>query len=213
MKITNKINGSYVEESLNIANFGYPEDTQLIYDKGVSRWKGTGYRDSYYRIGNTGDALIIKHNNGTVHFDDLFCDTVHIVKGYYSEQKEYGRKMAEVAKILGVPFAIACIFNGDCEAIFNVIDKASSFKFNSPKEYEDTMHWLTCCGVDKRTSQITEIIGYCPSLGQRYNRALAGFIADHLRQPVFTEEYLKHLDLERKRRYYASFGIGYSCRE
>ena len=184
--LVGKYDNQYIKESISSECLpdGYSLEDEIIPRGTTTRWRGTGYINSWYEHVKSGDAIIVKHNNGTVHFDDLFIDTWSISKGYYTNQREFGRRMSKLSKEYNIPFRIMCIFNGDVITILDILSQIRLFN----KEYvtndniEDVIHELCGVGYDRRMRSITFILGENTpeGLGQKYSYALAEWIADNI---------------------------------
>ncbi len=94
---------------------GFPANTQVEFIETQSRWTGTGYKNSIYRVVGTDDAIIILHNNGTV--DNLSWDSVRVKKGYFAERRSYGQRVGALARKYRLPFEL-CLALGDRENIY-----------------------------------------------------------------------------------------------
>lgn len=83
---------------------GLAPETQVEFVCRQSRWTGTGYANSVYRICGTDDALIIRHGDGPV--DNIYWDTVIVEKGYFAKQRSYGAACREASQKYHLPMEV-----------------------------------------------------------------------------------------------------------
>lgn len=105
----------YAEGRTVMSETGLPADTQVECIGRQSRWTGTGYSNSLYRIVGTDDLLTIRHNDGPV--DNISWDNVEVTKGYFAEQRAYGQRVGKLARKYHIPFEV-CLALGDNEELY-----------------------------------------------------------------------------------------------
>lgn len=83
---------------------GLAPETEVEYVCRQSRWAGTGYTNSIYRICGTDDALVVHHNDGPV--DNIYWDNVRVEKGYFAKQRSYGAACREASRKYRLPMEV-----------------------------------------------------------------------------------------------------------
>lgn len=185
----------YADNRTIASETGLAPETEVQYICYQSRQTGTGYGNSVYRICNTDDALVIRHNSGPR--DNLCWDNVHIEKGYFAEQRAYGAACRKASKKYHLPMEV-------CLAVGPELCKefaAEAAKVVYKKEgaiygtYEDdapiepyvlnctTSHELSC-GIGRCKRAILGLIAGCSEelkdkireMGQRNSTRIADYL-------------------------------------
>lgn len=146
---------SSLEEWLDVHSYRkyewyVPGVTQFEYVDTQSRWVGTGYETDIFRIVGTDDALLIYRNEGGG--QSPFYDDPCFEEGYFAERRAYGKACGELAKKYKVPFELVLAI-GPREKL---VEYFAALKVPFNKDWE---HELTGCGIARRKSAITEVIG------------------------------------------------------
>ncbi len=144
--------------------------------KSYSRWAGTGYRNYVYVIDEKWQVTVV----GNCYSGEEFYDSYQ-VEDYtkiVASQKAYGRRVARLAKIAGVPWHIA-VFAGniadDGEAI-EVLKVVKAAKGTA----DENLQWELSCGIGRRCAAIGALLGEAwqkpPCSGQRQTTTLANYL-------------------------------------
>jgi hypothetical protein len=99
-------NGSahYADGRTVASETGLAPETEVEYIGRQSRWTGTGYYNSIYRICGTDDALVIRHNDGPM--SNVSWDNVSLKKEYFAEQRSYGTACREASQKYHLPMEV-----------------------------------------------------------------------------------------------------------
>lgn len=187
----------YAEGRTISSETGLAPETEVEYISSQSRWTGTGYYNSVYRVCGTDDALIIRHNDGPR--DNVFWDNVSIKKGYFAKQRSYGAACRRASRQYHLPMEV-CLALGP-ELIAEFADEAakltyrrggsiySTYEGDAPIEpyvlNSTSLHELFC-GIGRRKRAILGLIAGCSEelkakiqeMGQKNSRRIAHFLAD-----------------------------------
>jgi hypothetical protein len=173
---------------------GLAPETEVQYICYQSRWTGTGYGNSIYRICGTDNALVIRHNDGPR--DNLCWDNVEIKEGYFAEQRAYGAACRKASKRYHLPMEV-CLAVGP-ELIAEFANEAAKVTYRREGAiygtYEDdapiepyvlnctTSHELSC-GIGRRKRAVIGLLAECSEelktkireMGQRNSERIARF--------------------------------------
>lgn len=169
---------TYASGRTVMSETGLAPETEVKFIGSQSRWKGTGYRNSLYRIDGTDDLLIILHNSGPV--DNIFWDNVAVTKGYFAEQKAYGQRVGVLARKYNIPFEV-CLALGDNEDVYPQFIATVE---KNPIVSEETINDLYA-GISRRKSGLAEVLGQVlfellkiDSMGQKNSERIAYYVAE-----------------------------------
>ena len=173
---------------------GLAPETEVEYICRQSRWTGTGYANSVYRICGTDDALIIRHCDGPV--DNIYWDNVHVEKGYFARQRSYGAACREASRKYRLPMEV-CLAVGPefCEEFAAEAAKVTYHEggfigSNAVGFAEVEPYWLDdgavnelYAGIGRRKKAILSLIAECSeelkakigSMGQKNSERIARF--------------------------------------
>lgn len=168
----------YDENRTVMSETGLPADTMVQYIGRQSRWTGTGYSNSLYRIVGTDDLLTICHNDGPV--DNISWDNVHVKKGYFAERKAYGQRVGRLSRKYHIPFEV-CLALGDTEDVYPWFMSAlGDLDHVSIGTIRDLY-----AGIGRRKSGLLSVLGEelyetigIGSMGQNNSERIARFVAD-----------------------------------
>lgn len=168
----------YAEGRTVMSETGLPPETEVQFVDKQSRWTGTGYSNSLYRIVGTDDLLIIRHNDGPV--DNIEWDNVAITKGYFAERRAYSKRVGNLSRKYHIPFEV-CLSLGDDEELYPWFMSAMT---NLDFVCIGTIRDL-CAGINRRKSGLKEVLGEelydalrIDSMGQLNSERIAHFVAD-----------------------------------
>ena len=140
-----------------------------------SRWTGTGYYNSIYRVIGTGDAIVIRHNAGPV--DNISYDIAELRRGYFDERKRFGNEAGRLAKYYGIPYEV-CLALGTDESLYPWF----LYKVNHTTLYGYVEKELLA-GINRRKGGLCEFLGQelydaigIESMGQVHSTRLANYI-------------------------------------
>jgi hypothetical protein len=170
-------NATYAEGRTVATETGLPPDSLVELVETVSRQTGTGYRNSIYHVKGTYDAIIIRHNDGPA--DNIHWDNVQLVKGYYSERKDYAKRIGNLSNKYRIPFEV-CLAIGDREEAYPLfLSACANVDRVSIRTYRD----LTA-GIARRKKGIQDVLGNylydlinIEKMGQRNSQRVADYIA------------------------------------
>ena len=168
---------TYAEGRTVMSETGLSADSKVEYVGRQSRWTGTGYNNSLYRIVGTDDLLTVKHNSGPV--DNLTWDTVVVTKGFFAEQKSYGKRVGRLSRKYHIPFEV-CLALGDNEELYPwFINAMSDLDFVSLGTIRDLY-----AGINRRKSGLQAVLGdelykslNIGSMGQNNSERIARYVA------------------------------------
>jgi hypothetical protein len=159
-----------------------PADTKVEYVGHRSRWTGTGYRNSLYRIVGTDDLLVIRHNDGPV--DNLDWDNVEVIHGYFRKQREYGREVGVLSKMYDIPFEV-CLALGTNQEVYPRFTEA--IKVARDKVGRTRLLADLKAGINRRKDGLLAVLGSelydaigIESMGQKNSERLALYVAKML---------------------------------
>ena len=168
----------YADGRTVMSETGLPADTMVQYVERQSRWPGTGYSNSLYRIIGTDDLLTILHNNGPV--DNISWDNVVVTKGYFAERRSYGQRVGRLSRKYHIPFDV-CLALGDNEEVYPWFMSAMT---NLDHVSIGTIRDLYT-GISRRKSGLLSVLGEelyetigIDSMGQKNSERIAHFVAD-----------------------------------
>lgn len=168
----------YAEGRTIMSETGLPADTLVQYVERQSRWTGTGYSNSLYRIVGTDDLLTIRHNDGPV--DNIYWDNVVLTKGYFAERRSYGQRVGKLSRKYHIPFEV-CLALGDNEEVYPWFLSAMT---NLDHVSIGTIRDLYA-GIGRRKSGLMNVLGEdlfetigIGSMGQNNSERIARFVAD-----------------------------------
>ena len=187
----------YAEGRTISSETGLAPETEVEYISSQSRWTGTGYYNSVYRVCGTDDALIIRHNDGPR--DNVFWDNVVVEKGYFSKQRAYGAACREASRKHHLPMEVCLALSPEfCEEFAAEVDKLTyrregaiygTYEGDAPIEpyvlNSTSLHELFC-GIGRRKRAILNLLAECSEelkakisgMGQKNSRRVAHFLAD-----------------------------------
>lgn len=199
MKTINEIrleNGRalYANGRTVVSETGLAPETEVEYICRQSRWDGTGYTNSIYRICGTDDALVFRHNDGPV--DNIYWDNVCVEKGYFAKQRSYGSSCREASRRYHLPMGV-CLALGP-ELCKEFAAKAAKVTYhpggfigsNAVGFAEVEPYWLDDgavnelnAGIGRRKKAILSIIAECSEelkarisgMGQKNSERIARF--------------------------------------
>lgn len=173
---------------------GLAPETEVEYICRQSRWTGTGYANSVYRICGTDDALIIRHCDGPV--DNIYWDNVNVAKGYFAKQRSYGAACREASRKYRLPMEV-CLAVGPefCEEFAAEAAKVTYHPggfigSNAVGFAEVEPYWLNdgavnelYAGIGRRKKAILSLIAECSEglraqisgMGQKNSERIARF--------------------------------------
>ena len=173
---------------------GLAPETEVEYICRQSRWTGTGYANSVYRICGTDDALIIRHCDGPV--DNIYWDNVNVAKGYFAKQRSYGAACREASRKYRLPMEVCLAVGPDlCEEFATeagrVTYHAGGFIGSNAVGFAEVKpYWLDdgavnelCAGIGRRKKAIMSLIAGCSEelkakisgMGQKNSERIARF--------------------------------------
>ena len=127
-----------------------PENAEMEFVQKQTRWVGTGYKNSIYRLMGTDDAIIIVHGAGKS-YQDALKDCVEYEKGYFTKQKEYARECGKVSREHDIPFYAVLALGPEMAIRAKIILKNTSvFKVGY---FWDELG----CGISRRKAALLEI--------------------------------------------------------
>lgn len=173
---------------------GLAPETEVEYVCRQSRWTGTGYSNSIYRIVGTDDALVIRHNDGSV--DNIYWDNVRVEKGYFAAQRSYGTACRKASRKYCLPMEV-CLAIGPklCEEFATEVAKvtyheggfigsnAVGFAKVEPYQLDDGAVNELCAGIGRRKTAILSLLAECSeelrtkigNMGQKNSERVARF--------------------------------------
>lgn len=173
---------------------GLAPETKVEYVCRQSRWTGTGYVNSIYRICETDDALVIRHNSGPV--DNIYWDNVRIEEGYFARQSSYGAACREVSKKYRLPIKVCLAIGPElCKEFSDEVVKvtyhpggfigsnAVGFTEVEPYWLDDGVVNELCAGIGRRKTAILSLLAGCSEelkakingMGQKNSTRIAKF--------------------------------------
>ena len=173
---------------------GLAPETEVEYICRQSRWTGTGYANSVYRICGTDDALIIRHCDGPV--DNIYWDNVNVVKGYFAKQRSYGAACREASRRYHLPMEVCLAVGSElCEEFATEAAKVTYHEggfigSNAVGFAEVEPYWLDdgavnelYAGIGRSKKAILSLIAECSeelkakigSMGQKNSERIARF--------------------------------------
>lgn len=158
---------------------GLPANTLVEYIGRETRWKGTGYNNSLYRIVDTDDLLTIRHNDGPI--DNVYWENVVITQGYFTKQRQYGQQVGKLAHKYHLPFEL-CLALGTDEDIYPwFLSAMSDLGHVTIGSIRDLY-----AGINRRKDGLLQVLGedlYCAigigSMGQQNSTRIATYVANH----------------------------------
>ena len=188
-------NGRYAKGRTIASETGLAPETKVEYFCRQSRWTGTGYANSIYRICGTDDALVIRHNDGPAAYD-ISRDNVHVEKDYFAKRRVYGAACRKASKEYDLPMEV-CLAVGPklCEEFAAEAAKVTYHEggfigSNSVGFAEVEPYWLDdgavnelCAGIGRRKKAILSLIAECSeelkakigNMGQKNSERIARF--------------------------------------
>lgn len=157
---------------------GLPATTMVQYVGRQTRWTGTGYSNSLYRIVGTDDLLVIYHNSGSI--NNIYRDSVAVTKEYFAEQKSYAKRVGILSRKYQIPFEVGLAI-GDKEDLYSQLKNAMVNVDVSVGTIRDFN-----AGINRRKAGIMAILGSelynalnIDSMGQRNSERIAQYLAKH----------------------------------
>ena len=173
-------NGNIRYERSIMTETGLPADTLVEWVGRRSRWTGTGYVDSLYRIVGTDDLLIIHHNDGPL--EDIHRDTAEVKKGFFDEARIYSKRVGKLSRKYGIPFNVALAL-GDCEELYYWFVAATP-KQKLRRVTNKTLANLHA-GISRRKEGLFEVLGAelydalkIGGMGQENSTRIACYVAE-----------------------------------
>lgn len=180
-------NGSaaYAAGRTVMSETGLPGDTKVEYVGHRSRWTGTGYRNSLYRIVGTDDLLVIRHNDGPV--NNLDWDNVEVIQGYFRKQREFGREVGFISKMYDVPFEVCLALGTNQEVYPKFIGAIKVARDNNLRYTKLRLMGDLKAGINRRKDGLLAVLGSelydaigIESMGQKNSERLALYVAKML---------------------------------
>lgn len=158
----------------------YDKEIEVEYDKSISRWTGTGYKNEYYKMSGTDDALIIKRNDGQN--SSGFFDNFEIDTNYYLRQREYGRACSKLSKKYNLPWKICSILGTDEKIYPEFTERIKTLYLKDVNDYEA---YENLAGIGRRNQEIKnlfpeEMFDHLSSQGQKNSRDMFDFLFEKI---------------------------------
>lgn len=157
---------------------GLPADTLVEYVERQTRWRGTGYNNSLYRIVGTDDLLTIRHNDGPI--DNVHWENVVITPGYFTKQREYGLQVGKFARKYHLPFELCLALGTDEDLYAWFLSTMTDLGHVTIGSIRD-LH----AGINRRKDGLLQVLGeelYAAlgigSMGQQNSTRIATYVAN-----------------------------------
>lgn len=155
-------------------------DAEVEFFESVSRSRGTGYINEYYRVVGTDAAIVISRN---LYSPEGFYDSTDILPDYFREKRVYGQRCRAIARRINCPMEVALACGP--EHVEDFVARVRDVKKSGRKVTGAEAHELLECGIDRRKAAIKEVldderiefIGY---MGQLNTMRVAQYITDEL---------------------------------
>lgn len=152
------------------------DDAVVEFVKEESRWAGTGYTNSVYRVVGTDDAAIIEHAAGGI--SNIWWEKAYVEKGYFAKQKSYAQQCGSLSKKFKLPFDLALALGTDENIYVDFV------KVDRKAISKELRHELTC-GINRRKNALYVVLGEdlynllkIEWMGQRNSERIAWYLAD-----------------------------------
>lgn len=130
-----------------------------------SRWTGTGYHDSLYRIHGTDDRVVVSHNDGPV--DNLGWANASLEKGYFAQARAYGAACREAARQHGLTVEAVLAVGPENAAEFAVV-------LRHIVELGDADFHELGCGINRRKTEQRRLFAEAGASEQLTSRLSCG---------------------------------------
>ena len=181
IKLENGIAEKKFKNRTIMSETGLPEGTMVEYIGNQSRWTGTGYSNSLYRIVGTDDLLTIRHNDGSV--NNIAWDSVQVTKDFFVERKRYADVVGTLSRKYHIPFEIGLVLGENEEIYQHLINVLANIKDTDADTVDDLYG-----GINRRKKALKTVLGKklynkigIDSMGQKNSERLATFVAEKCR--------------------------------
>lgn len=158
---------------------GLPAGTEVLFVEDRSRSRGTGYKDSIFRILGTEDALILHHCAGPV--DNLDWADIEVRKDFFKDRRSFGQRVGRLTRKYHLPFEVGLALGDDEEVYKTFLAEVAAFSYLVRED--EVVGADIYAGISRRKSALRKILGedLCERLnlyrmGQENTSRLARYI-------------------------------------
>lgn len=163
------------KSAIDLLGDKFSPETEIEFDKKVSRQVGTGYQDYYYRIKGT-DTAIIEHSNNYSQYDGSFYSSVEADNDYYQRKREYGQTCSALSKKYKIPWKV-CLAIGTNEKLYpEISEKIKTIYWEQLSEFANPS-----AGRNRRIQAVQELLG--EEIASQINSAsidLSNFLSEQM---------------------------------